>query len=82
MVFPTMREAFSQRSCSARSPHLTSLPSALRCTLPSTTGDLRASAWAYLRREVERGVLGITGRDNERQAVDAVSLTSDPLCRP
>ena len=24
-----------------------SFPSAVRCTLPSTTGDLRASAWAY-----------------------------------
>lgn len=28
-----------------------SLPSALRSTLPSTTGLLRASAWAYLQRE-------------------------------
>lgn len=36
----------------------TSLPSGVLLTLPSTTGDLRASAWAYL--QAERQVTAVT----------------------
>lgn len=42
--------------------NLTSLPSGVRLTLPSTTGDLRASAWAYLTHITHMCVLCVHER--------------------